>query len=84
MVVYNKERSITRIPLALERNGKLSFVRFDSLHSSQHFFSHVRTGLSGLNQYKAEDKMSCSRTQCSASGEAQTRNPSVSSQAFYH
>ena len=28
--------------------------------------------------------MSCSRTQCSASGEARTRNPSISSQALYH
>ena len=27
------------------------FVCFDSLHPSQQFFSHVRTGLSGLNQY---------------------------------
>ena len=29
---------------------------FDSLRPSQQFFSHVRTGLSGLNQYKAADK----------------------------
>ena len=28
--------------------------------------------------------MSCSRTQRSASGEARTRNPSISSQALYH
>ena len=28
--------------------------------------------------------MSCSRTQCSEAGEAQTRGPSVSSQALYH
>ena len=30
--------------------------------------NYVVTGLPGLNQYKAGDKMSCSRTQCSASG----------------
>ena len=28
--------------------------------------------------------VSCSRTQCSASGEARTRNPSISGQALYH
>ena len=28
--------------------------------------------------------MSCSRTQCSAAGEARTSNPSISSQALYH
>ena len=27
------------------------FVCFDSLHPCQQFFSHVGTGLSGLNQY---------------------------------
>ena len=41
-----------------------------NLHPSRQFFSHVRTGLPGLNQYKAEDKVSCSRTQRSASSEA--------------
>ena len=30
---------------------KCLFVCFDSLHSSQQFFSHVRTGLPGLNQF---------------------------------
>ena len=29
------------------------FVWFDSLHLSQQFFSYVRTGFPGLNQYKA-------------------------------
>ena len=29
----------------------VEFVCFDSLHPSQQFFSHARTGLSGLNQY---------------------------------
>ena len=50
-------------------------VCFDSLRPSQHFFSHVGKGLPGLNQYEAVDKVSCSRTQCSASGEAQTNIP---------
>ena len=41
-------------------------------------------GLPGLNQYYAEDKVSCSRTQCSATGEALTINPSISSQAHHY
>ena len=37
-------------------------VWFDSsLYLSQQFFSHVEAGLSGLNQYKAVDTVSCSR-----------------------
>ena len=49
------------------------FVGFDSSHcSGQQFFSHVRMGFPGLSQYKAEDKVSCSMSQGSASGEAQT------------
>ena len=35
------------------------FCSFDSLSCSQQFFSHVGTGLPGLNQ--AADKVSCSR-----------------------
>ena len=38
-------------------------VCVDSLHLSQQFFSHAGTGLPGLNQYYAVDKMSRSRTQ---------------------
>ena len=38
------------------------FLWVDSLLPSQQFFSHVRTGLHGLNQYWAEDKVTCSRT----------------------
>ena len=45
------------------------FVCFGSLPSSQQFFSHVLTGLPGFNWYLAEDKVSCSRTQCSALGD---------------
>ena len=50
------------------------FVCFDALQPSQQFFSHVRSlsCLPGLNQYKAEDKVSCSRIQCSASNETRT------------
>ena len=47
------------------------FAWFDSLHPCQLFFSHVETGLPGLNQYSAADKVSCLRKQHSeiASGE---------------
>ena len=55
----------------------VSLQSFDSLHPSQQFFSHVGMGLHDLNQYQAEDKVSCSRTQRSASGDAQTHNPSI-------
>ena len=47
-------------------NLSLCFVCSDSLHPSQQFFTYVETGLPGLNQYLAEDKVSCSRTQHSA------------------
>ena len=61
------------------------FIWFDSFRSSQQVFSHVRTGLNpGLNKYKAEFKVSCSRSQRSASSEAGNHNPSISSQALYH
>ena len=45
----------------------------------QQFFSHVGTGLSGLNQYLATDKVSCSRTHHSdsAGGEILTSNPNL-------
>ena len=48
----------------------LLFVCFDSLHPSQQIFSHAGTGLLELNQYLAEDNVSCPKTQPSASGEA--------------
>ena len=51
--------------------------------SQSTFFSRVWTGLPGLNQYYTEDKVSCSRTHCIASGEAPTCNPSISRQALY-
>ena len=51
------------------------YILFDSLHPCQHFSSYVGMGLPGLNQDYADDKVSCSRTQHSASGEAQTSNP---------
>ena len=60
------------------------FVWFDYLRPIQLFFSYVQTGLPGLNQYWALINVPCSGTQCSDAGEAWTRNPSVSSQAFYH
>ena len=39
------------------------FVCFDSLHPSQQFYSHVRTGLPGFNHaVHAKEKVTCSRT----------------------
>ena len=43
-----------------------------------------RVFLHGLNQYLARINVSWSMTQCSYAGEARTRGPSVSSQAYYH
>ena len=45
--------------------GFAGFARVDALHPSQQLFNHVGTisCLPGLNQYKEEDKVSCSRTQ---------------------
>ena len=43
------------------------FVCFDSLRPSQQFFSHVGTGLPGLNQYLAAAEGPCLRTQHSDS-----------------
>ena len=42
---------------------------------------YIRTGLSVLNQFETENKVSCLRTQCD---QARIRNPSTSSQALYH
>ena len=60
-----------------------SYDLFDLIMSQSTFFSHVGIGLPGLNQY-LDDKVSCSRTQCSASGETRTHNPLIKSQALYH
>ena len=54
-----------------------------SSRPSHQFFGRVGT-FPGLNQHLAEDEVSCSRKQCSASSEAQTSNPTISSQALYH
>ena len=56
----------------------------DSLCPSQQSFSYARTGLIGLNQYKAMMNVSCSRAQRSDAGEARIRNHSVLSIALYH
>ena len=53
------------------------------LHPSQQYFSHILIDLPGLNQYKAEDKVSCLRTEGSTVNEVQTRNTSISSQAHH-
>ena len=39
---------------------------FEFLHPSQQIFSHNEMSLPGLNQYLVGDKVSCSRTKCSA------------------
>ena len=67
------------------------FVLIEVLHPStamvmlRQFFSHVRMGLPGLNQYQAADEVSCAKTQHSdsADGEARTSNPSISSLRLY-
>ena len=55
------------------------YLWFDSL--CQQFFSHVGTGLPGLNQCLAGGEVPCSRTQHSDSAgrEAQTSNPAMPS-----
>ena len=65
------------VNIALRSN---SLVLVDALHHSQQIYSHVVT-FPELNQYKAGDslKMSCSRTQLSASSEAQISEPSIPS-----
>ena len=60
------------ILIKLLRSVGRIFAWFDSLHHSQQCFSQVGTGLPGLNQYKAKDKVSCSRTQHISSGEGRT------------
>ena len=61
------------------------FVWFGALCLDQQFFSHVWTiaCLPGLNQYQAADKVSCSRTQHSDSGESRTGNPLIPSLNLY-
>ena len=54
--------------------------KFSNLHWKQSTFSCLLV----LNQYYAEDKVFCSRTQRSAFGESQTSNPSILSLALYH
>ena len=58
---------------------------FDSLRSSQHFFSYVGTGLSMLKSSTKQRKcvLLNTRTQHSDAGEARTQGPSVSSRALY-
>ena len=53
----------------LKKRGLLFFY---SLGPSQQFFRQVWTGLPGLNQYLAVDKVSCSRKQKSDSAGGET------------
>ena len=57
----------------------LPLICSDALLPSQQFFSHVGTGLPGLNQYLVADKAPWSWTPLSNSAgiEYQTRNPSI-------
>ena len=58
-------------------------ICFHLLCPSQLFCIHAETGLSCLNQVYAEDKVSGSGTRRSASSEAQTHIPLISSQALH-
>ena len=62
------------------------FVYVDALHTSEQFFSHIRmiASLTWLNQYLAEDIVSCSWTHHSAFGESRTHDPSISSLPLSH
>ena len=63
------------------------FVCFDTLRSSQQFFSHVWmiSDPLVLNQYVAADKVSCSKTQRSdsAGGESGTSQPLIANLKRY-
>ena len=60
--------------------GLTFIVWFDSLHTSQQFFSYVRVLLDWISTKQG----SSSRTQPSAASVAQTWNPSILRQALYH
>ena len=62
------------------------FVYVNALCLCQHFFSHVGmfSCLPGLKHYQAEDQMSSSRKQHSASDEFRTSNSLIPSLTLYH
>ena len=64
---------------------KVSFCFFLFLYVPVNNVLVKWTGLPGLNQYKSEDKVSCSRTQHSdsAGSETRTSNPSITSPTLY-
>ena len=70
--------------MILSHEAHVFVCLFDSLRTSQQFFSYIRMGLPGLNQYLARINVSCSGTQHSDADEAGTRSLSVSSQALNH
>ena len=59
------------------------FVSVDALRPDQHF-SIMSGYFPGFNQYLEKDRVSFSWTQHSASGKIRARDPSISSQSFYH
>ena len=63
----------------------IDICMFNGFFTSQStIFSNAGTGLPWLNQYKARNDVSCSRTQRNDAEETRTRGLSVSSQALYH
>ena len=60
----------------------MNFELGQEIDKSNAYMKFGRNSMS--NDFKAEDKVSCSRTQCSASSEARTCSPSNPSQALYH
>ena len=55
--------------------------RVDTLRPSQEIFSHVGM-FPGLNQYRIEHNMSCTRAQHGASRETQTNDPFIASRSL--
>ena len=56
---------------------------FPLLGLNPHFFCNVQTGLPGLNEYLAADKVICSPKSNSVGIEAQTSNPLIPSLMLY-
>ena len=68
----------------LKQFDNLGLFLFWFYMSQSTIFQSCREGSSWIEPVLITDKVSCSRTQCNASGAAWTRNPSNPSQALYH